>query len=215
MKSQTFDIGAEVWTKSLRNERNEREIHCAHYAEIFFTLRQQCPDFATPTIFGCLPDATKCNPLLCCQKRHTRRKHTGFDKLKFAILGMTLAALSMWMLQVGQMSQGRGHQNYWFHASRVQDEWTQQTHNLLISQSMSEHLWNETSHLLILIYWPWILAIRRDTQDIQWNLTTGTDAVNVCNDIFFISTLKSANSGNTAFGQNPRFGFCLEAEFAN
>ena len=40
-------------------------------------------------------------------------------KLKFPILGMTLAALSMWMLQVGQMSQGRGYQGYWFHASRV------------------------------------------------------------------------------------------------
>ena len=47
---------------------------------------------------------------------------------------------------------------------------------------MSHHLWNETSHLLILIYWAWILAIRRDTQDIQWNLTTWADAANVCNE---------------------------------
>ena len=37
--------------------------------------------------------------------------------------------------------------------------------------TLSKHLWNETSHLLILIYWAWILAIRRDAQDIQWNLT--------------------------------------------
>ena len=68
-----------------------------------------------------------------------------------------------------------------------QDEWTEQTHNLLISQkecrsTLSHHLWNETSHLLILIYWAWILAIRRDTQDIQWNLTTWADAANVCNE---------------------------------
>ena len=53
--------------------------------------------------------------------------------------------------------------------------------NFLVSQkeyraTLSKHLWNETSHLLILIYWPWILAIRRDTQDIQCNLTAWADA---------------------------------------
>ena len=92
-----------------------------------------------------------------------------------------------------------------------QDEWTEQTHNLLISQkecraTLSHHLWNETSHLLILTYWAWILAIRRDTQGIQWNLTTWADAANVCNErMKHSSTLKSANSGNTASRQKKEW----------
>ena len=51
--------------------------------------------------------------------------------------------------------------------------------NFLISQ---KHVWNETSHLLILMYCVWILAIRRDTQDIQWNVATCREAANVCNE---------------------------------
>ena len=52
LESQSLDIAAEVWTKSLRRERSGSHVHCAHDAEILFTLRHQCREFATPFCFA-------------------------------------------------------------------------------------------------------------------------------------------------------------------
>ena len=52
LESQSLDIAAEVCRKSLRNEHSGSHVHCAHYAEILFTLRHQCRKFATSFCFA-------------------------------------------------------------------------------------------------------------------------------------------------------------------